>query len=777
MKFIRTAAAALSAAALGVVFSVAAGAAEIPVSATLTSSVIAGKNAAEVQSDDPGYLKYQHNLQQESAKSGSRAAATNDIAYFKSTLKHNSRFNGATKTYGIDVSQYQYNIDWAKAKAAGVQFAIIRLGYRGWGSAGTMQVDPYFKQNIQGAMKAGVKIGVYFYTQAITAAEVKQEAQFCINQLKSLNITKLSLPVYYDIEAVYTGSSAVGRLDGAKLSKAQKTQNCKTFCEEIKKGGFTPGVYSYRNYLYNDIDGAALGKTYDLWLADYTSPSPYTGDYTTWQFSSSGNVSGIPARVDMNVRYGNIPNSTTTDDKEPEVVDYMNVGCSARSTTSITLKWDKQSEASGYLVYQKNSDGTYTYLGPTQTTSYKISGLTAETRYSFKVKPYYNEDSTTDYVSGKSIQGEACPEYKTGTAGVACTDVKAEKASSDSIKVTWSDPNNKTESYDVIRYNPSTREYTFIKRVYETTCTIDKLKNGGYDIAIRANYFNGNNKIVGARSKTARAILNTATVDSIDVKFKNSAMYVWWEDSNSGTEYDVFTKDGDKETQIATSIKAKDIKIDNPVEGKSYTVGVKKKFTYDGEVYTCPVKYFTYTYKLVSPSKVYPSTYNSTATRINWSKVTGATGYKVYMYSPAYKKYVLKKTVSASNLSCAIGGLKLGSAYKFRVRAVFGDKSVPSATFTWGFTKLSAPKKLTALKVGSKSATLRWNGVSHADKYKVYIYNSSKKLVKTVTTKSTKLNVALSSKKLYYIKVKALRTYKTANYVSDYSNRITVKTK
>ncbi len=137
-----------------------------------------------------------------------------------------------------------------------MEFVIIRVGYRGYGSAGTLVEDPKFKTYLDGATKAGLKVGVYFYTQAITTAEAKAEAKFVLDRIKGYS---LQMPVYYDIESV---DYDTGRLDSAGLSKAQKTALCTAFCDTIIKSGYSAGVYANYTWLNYYIDGAGLGKKF-----------------------------------------------------------------------------------------------------------------------------------------------------------------------------------------------------------------------------------------------------------------------------------------------------------------------------------------------------------------------------------------------------------------------------------------------------------------------------------------------------------------------------------
>ena len=190
---------------------------------------------------------------------------------------------GSTRTKsGIDVSKYQKDIDWEKVAASGVSFVIIRAGYRG-SATGALVEDPYFKKNIKGASDAGLQVGVYFFTQAISEAEAVEEASAV---LSLVNEYKLQLPVYIDTE----GAGGNGRAD--KLDKDTRTLVCEAFCRTVKNAGLEAGVYASRNWLKNNLDTSKLEK-FETWLAEYRETPLYQGYYTMWQYTSKGSVDGI----------------------------------------------------------------------------------------------------------------------------------------------------------------------------------------------------------------------------------------------------------------------------------------------------------------------------------------------------------------------------------------------------------------------------------------------------------------------------------------------------
>ena len=193
---------------------------------------------------------------------------------------------------GIDVSKWNGEIDWDIVKAEGVDFAIIRCGYRG-SSTGCLVEDPYYKQNIDNAQRAGVKVGVYFFTQATNLVEAVEEASAVITLLGE---RELDYPVFIDTE----GAGGNGRADN--LDSATRTAVINAFCQTIQNAGLEAGVYASRNWYLNKLNREDF-YDFTIWLAEYRQTPEYEDKYDIWQYTSSGAVSGIEGRVDLNISY------------------------------------------------------------------------------------------------------------------------------------------------------------------------------------------------------------------------------------------------------------------------------------------------------------------------------------------------------------------------------------------------------------------------------------------------------------------------------------------
>lgn len=263
------------------------------------------------------------------SKGSSRAAAQSDITAGVGTAgldigildaangtTHSTMFNGYTPEIGIDVSYAQTTIDWAKVKSAGVKFAFIRASASGWGT-GKQFTDSRFLENLKGAASAGLDIGVYHYSQAVTTAEAVAEANYIVNLVKNSGYSKyVNLPIVIDYEYAEEGGKFVGRIyeafyaslnsgDASKKTTARNTITniVSSFCATVKANGFNAMLYANKDFLTNGLDAASVASQYSIWLAQYNAADTYAGAHSYWQYTSSGKVSGINGFVDMDYRY------------------------------------------------------------------------------------------------------------------------------------------------------------------------------------------------------------------------------------------------------------------------------------------------------------------------------------------------------------------------------------------------------------------------------------------------------------------------------------------
>ncbi len=198
-------------------------------------------------------------------------------------------------TRGIDVSAHQKEVDWRRVAATGMDFAMIRAGYRGYGS-GLIVKDAYFDANMRGALSNGMQVGVYFFSQAVTPREAEEEAYQLLEWMKGYNIT---YPVVFDWEEQDKEESRTQGADGNTV-----TACALAFCKVIQDAGYLPMTYGSPRKVYNDGILLEYLQDYPFWLAHYTKntePSSFRYNYQMWQYSSSGQVDGIEGRVDLNI--------------------------------------------------------------------------------------------------------------------------------------------------------------------------------------------------------------------------------------------------------------------------------------------------------------------------------------------------------------------------------------------------------------------------------------------------------------------------------------------
>ncbi|MGN0633153.1 MAG: GH25 family lysozyme [Oscillospiraceae bacterium] len=656
------------------------------------------------------------------------------LGYTNDSLIHNSRFDDMSKVWGIDVSYFQYDIDWEKVKADGIDFAIIRLGYRGYGSAGDLVLDYKFKQNIDNARAAGLEVGIYFFTQAINEKEAVAEADFC---LKYLSGYKLDLPVFYDIESI---DYDVGRLDSAGLTKKQKTALCTAFCDRIIENGYEAGVYANKYWLYSMIDGAALGEKYPIWLAHYNTYTDYTGEYEMWQFTGSGKVSGINTAVDIDVHYrdsalgkindlsittdgtqgtlswgtvrnatkyevckydantkkytllatitGTKYNVTITDTlcgysvrpvsvKNDKTIygDYSDVlyiskskpnNLKASSTLGeVSLTWDTVDGASGYEIFRATS-ATGAFLRYTSTTenSFTLKNLPTGKYYAFKVRPYFTNSGSKAYGTISDAAAVVTALDKT-TAPVHISSTK------DTVTLSWNKIENAT-GYEIGLYNATTKSYTVKADMSASTLhtTITGLSPASsYRYAVRAYAEHSGIRAYGEYSKYRTCGTAASAPTNPYASVTPTSVKLTWDAVSGASSYDVYVKSGSKYI-LAGSTDSTSLTFSRvSTDPRNYVVTAKNIINN---------KTLTSEYSaLCSMTKASPSTpsitsYSSTtsAVRVNWTKVSGADGYRVYKYDVLSRGYVKIKTIqSGDTLTYRLSGLNKGSRYQFKVKA------------------------------------------------------------------------------------------------------------
>ncbi len=699
-----------------------------------------------VTEDDPEYHKYLEN-------NDPYGIMTMSALWGADSLTHQNRFSGISKVYGIDVSYYQGNIDWKKVKNSGVEFVIIRVGYRGYGSAGTLVEDPKFKTYLDGATKAGLKVGVYFYTQAITTAEAQAEAKFVLDRIKGYS---LQMPVYYDIESV---DYDTGRLDSAGLSKAQKTALCTAFCDTIIKSGYSAGVYANYTWLNYYIDGAGLGRKYPIWLAHYTSNTNYDQRMDMWQYSGSGTVSGISAYTDVNVWYsGKLP---------LYVSDLISV---KNTSTSNTFAWNGASDATGYEVYQGTSpsDPNKKKIGDTKNTYFTNSNKSTGTMYKYMVRAYSD-------TSGKRVYGDYSDVFTTCTLPANISKISA-SARGTSVTISW---NKVSKATDYIVEHNVNGAWKQVGTTSSLSYKVNGITQNGvnmFRVKARRNYsgvyYNGGytyvnaevtdipSTVTGIRSNSNTSTSNTITWNA-SKKAEGYEVYQWIGTNDSYKLIGTTTS-----TKFTNSKKSSGTMYRYKVRAFNNVDGQRIEGAYSSEFTTCTL-----------PANVSFSLCSTDVDSItlNWNKVSKATGYQVEMYTNG----TWKTLSTLSGTSYTVSNLSQNTAYRFRVRAIrnynyinyYGDYTEKDITIR----PANTPERLSSSANTSSSNTITWKSMNGVSGYSVYqwigITDSYRKLGDNAYPYYT--NSGKSSGTMYTYRVKA---YYVSDNVMQYSKSAQVVT-
>lgn len=363
--------------------------------------------------------------------------------YTGQTYTHQDQFDGRPISNGIDVSQWQKTIDWQKVKAAGIDYAFIRVGYRGYGDAGTLNEstkDIYFDTNMQNAIAAGVNVGVYIFSQAITTTEAIEEANYILQYIGNYGIT---LPLVMDYEYASDDSNG-GRVKKANLSKEAATEVCMAFCNQIAGAGYIPMVYANASMLTNQLNPQTITDSgYRIWLANYTTNTSYAGKFDFWQYSSTGSVDGITGNTDMNFYYVQegdnfIPNIT---------------GIPIRNT-----------------IISPIPDQTYTgglITPPITITTYEGIPLTQNVDYTVEYANNINLGIAIVTVTGIGQYGGST-QVTFNIVPNTVSPVKAKKRASNYITLKWSKDSEMT-GYQIWRANSLYGTYKKIKQISNST--------------------------------------------------------------------------------------------------------------------------------------------------------------------------------------------------------------------------------------------------------------------------------------------------------------------
>lgn len=374
--------------------------------------------------------------------------------------------------YGIDVSKWQGEINWEKVKKAGIEFAFIRCGYTAKSGKFASYEDKFFEKNIVNANAAGIKTGVYYFSNSKTKEEAIKEAEQTLSIIKKYK-NLISLPVVYDFEAFSDDFRAY------HISKKTATENAAVYLDIIENAGYKAAYYGCPDIFQRYFDLSRLNK-YQCWLANYTTRTQYTGDYDYWQYSETGKVDGINGNVDCNFYY-----SPDTENTEAYYGSVDSISMKSNSMTSITIKWGKAEAADGYRIYRsKVLNGDYKKIKTIKgnhTFSYKDTNvIKSEGRqYYYKVVPYKTAKNGTLLYGKESDTLKAYTKRKHKFSLKTKAEVNLRKHAGTEYTVITSIPKGKTMPF--FKYAIDSKGEKWYKATY-------KKKGKSYTGYIHGNY-------------------------------------------------------------------------------------------------------------------------------------------------------------------------------------------------------------------------------------------------------------------------------------------------
>ncbi len=454
-----------------------------------------------------------------------------------------------------------------------------------------------------------------------------------------------------------------------------------------------------------------------------------------------------------------------------------NLKATSRDTSSITLKWNKVSKATGYKIYFLNtSTGKFEYKTYTKTNSIKIKKLKSSKQYKIRVRAYKT-------VKGKKYYGKYSSVLKNATTPEKVNKVKVKQQTDNTIKISWSSV-SRASGYKVYVYNSSKKSYQYYGKTTSTSMTIKKLSAATtYKIKVRAYKTNDSSKFYGAYSK----VLETCTVPSKPTKLKSSSetensIKVSWKKVTRATGYRVYVYNNKKKTwEKYKELSDTSIKISKLNAGDTYKIKVRayKKQGSD----KCVGSYSSVLETTTVPGKVSgvkASSQTDNSIKVSWKSLNGATKYRVYVYNPKTKGWDRFSDVSGTSVT--ITNLSEVKEYKIRMRAY---KKMNDTKYFGAYcneikttTTPKQVKNLETTKQTTSSITVKWDKVSKAKGYGVYVYNDgsgSYKLYSTTTGTSIEIKKLLPAR-FYRIYVKAYTEYNDSNYYGKESNMISVHT-
>lgn len=566
------------------------------------------------------------------------SAFTGSSNFMDKTYTHQDRFVSSGIQQGIDVSYHNGTLDWSTIKAAGVDFAILRAAYRGYGTEGTLVRDAKFAEYMQGAMSQGIPVGAYIYSQAITTAEAVQEANYILNIVRGYS---LDLPIVFDYE--FAGVKT-GRLDSAwssgKLNKSKMTDIALAFCDTIKNAGYDAMVYANKTFLSKNLDHEVIENAgYDVWLAHYTTNTNYTGDYKIWQYTSSGRIPGIANKVfDCNFMYsGTISMSL----KISNIPNQIYRGYDVSPSVTVTNGGTVLTEGTDYTVSYQNNSG----IG-TATVNVFGAGI---------YDGYINLTKTFNIVPD-TVQN-----------------MQISKAGTNTVDLSWS-PVSGADGYTVQIFKNG--KWVSVGNFVGTSAQISGLLPGSVNYVHIAAYASSNGKTyIGNYNTSVKVETTVGAINPRVSAYANNFVTLTWNKQTAANGYEVFKYDASSKKYVLykniTNPNTNTCKVTGLASNKKYNFKVRAYQIDDSEKTYAPFGAVVSQYTSISKPKLNSAKSTSKKKiKASWSKVGGTSGYQV-MWSTYknFSKNYKTKSVKAKYRSKTVTTAQSKRTYYVRVRA------------------------------------------------------------------------------------------------------------
>ena len=626
--------------------------------------------------------------------------------YTSATYYHKADYADDELVNGIDVSYWQADaalkkkyskdktkwtqtgLDWESIHGAGIDFAFVRVASRDT-KDGSIYRDNCADSHIQGAVSNDINVGLYFFSQALNETEARGEAQYVLDMIDQYG-WNVSMPIIMDREA-----GANKRLTAGKLSKTKETAVCQAFADTITAAGYRAGVYASYAWIKNYINTDAL---YDcsLWVARYNntttsntkSGTPYSDvayDYEFWQYSSAAKIDGYAGSLDANFWYKDTSEQTT------------GLKAADGASGTVNLSWDSVSadDVEGYQVWRSDSDqGKYTLLKTTTDCSYTDTTAEGGKVYQYKVRCYWT-------IGGNAYYGTFSSPASVTTLPKKVSGIATQTRTETSLGLSWKQTQG-AAGYQIYQYSAASDQYEMVADVEggSTSYTVSGLTGATeYKFKIRAYEKNNDNVLAGSFSDVYSDVTLPGQVNLTNVSATGtSSVKLTWKAVDGVTGYMIYRLDTatGEYRQIATVKSARTLFYNDQklAAGKTYTYKVSAYKTYRNKnyrgAYSAEKQVTTKkAEKLANPAKVKTiklSTKDAAVT-VQWSKVSGATGYQVYRLNTKTGKYT--KIAAVKGTSYRNTKLKKGATYRYKVRAY---KTVNKKNYYGAFSNTTAIK-------------------------------------------------------------------------------------